>query len=281
MNAVDYAINRVMSADIDEYLLKLAFDNPNANYAGNWYNLVNQTTVEQGIREKVIHRLVLPACQMNGGKTELLDLSGSKFMNLGNGCIEVNVPDVTTGGRKIISVVEIYLGSMMSSVGSLGMGISDTANCGQGVVNEMLQGMIDGLSGNKMMPVTYTNIQMKGNNCFVIFGMTSGTFSLSAKVLLEYDAGMSSLSTAHYENFAELVEHAVKAYIYRTCRRPTQDAIMRHGVVLDDVKDDIMEFRNSFKDYKEYLENKFIKCMAYSDRMRVNDSIRAATPRRM
>jgi hypothetical protein len=281
MNCVDYAINRVLNSDIDDYLFDLAFKNVNSNYTGNWYNLVNQTTVEQGIREKVIHRTVLPACNVNGGKTEFIDLSSSKMMDLGNGVVEVNVPDTSTGGRKIISVTEIYLGSMASSAGMLGMGMNQEGTCGQGSVSDMMAGLVDNLSPNRSMPITYTNISMKGNNCFSIFGLNSGTYSMSAKCILEFDDGLSSISTRHYEQFAQLVEFAVKAFIYRTCKRPTQEAIMRHGVTLDGVKDDIMEFRSAWDDYKEYLEGKWTKCMAYSDRQRVTDSIRQATPRRM
>jgi hypothetical protein len=281
MSCVDYAINRVMNSDIDDYLLKLAFEKPNGNFAGNWYNMVNHTTVEQGIREKVLHRTVLPACNVNGGKTELIDFSGAQIRDLGNGCVEVNVPDILTGGRKIISVTEVYLGSMTSSTGMLGMSMNSNAMCGQGSVTDMTQGLIDSLSPSRSMPITYNNIHMTGNNCFVIYGLNSGTFSMTGKCILEFDEGMSSISTRQYEHFAKLVGFAVKAYIYRACRRPTQEAILRSGVPLDDIKDDINEYRDAWTSYEEFLTGEWTKRMAYSDRQRVNDSVRRSVPRRM
>ena len=282
MNAVQYAINRLFGSNIDDYLLELAFKkNPNTNWSGNWYNVVNSTTVEQGIMEKVIHRTVLPACNARGGKTEYIDLNGSVIRDLGNGCIEVNVPEVLTGGRKIISVAEVYLGSMTSASGMLGMGINDTGTCGQGSVSDMTQSLIDGLSPSRMMPITYTNIHMTGNNCFVIFGMNSGTFSMSAKMTLTYDEGLSSISTRHHELFADLVELAVKAYIYRTCRRPTSEAIRRSGVNLDDIRDDIAEFRGAWDEYKEMVKTTWTNAMAWSDRLSVHNNIKASVPRRM
>lgn len=277
---VDYAINKVLSSDIDEYLLKLAFENPNANFAGNWYNLVNQTTVEQGIREKVIHRLVLPNCNMLGGKTELIDLSGSRIRDVGNGCVEVNVPETLTGGRKIISVTEVYLGSMNSSVGMLSMGLSEGSNCGQGMLGDMTHNLIDGLTSNRSMPVTYTNIHMTGNNTFVIYGMVAGTYALTGKLILEYDSGLSSISPKHFDYFAELVELAVKSYIFRTCRRPTGEAIMRSGVPLDSIKDDIEQYRDAWERYKEYFKNVWTNKMAWSDTHRVAEAIRMSVPRR-
>jgi hypothetical protein len=281
MSACDYAINRVMNSDIDDYLLKLAFESPNANFAGNWYNYVNQTTVEQGIRERILHRLVLPACNVNGGKTEFVDLTGSQMRNLGNGCVEVNVPDILTGGRKIISVTEVYLGSMTSSAGMLGMSVSPNDLCGQGSVTDMTNSLIGAMSPSRSMPVTYNNVHMTGNNCFVIFGMNAGTYSMSAKCILEFDEGMSSISTRHWENFAKLVELATKAYIYRSCKRPAQEAVMRSGIPLEGIRDDIMEYRDSWKEYEEYLTTTWTKCMAYSDRQRVTDAVRRSTTRRM
>lgn len=281
MNCVDYAINRVTNCDIDDYLLKLAFESPNGNYLGNWYDLVNQTTVEQGIREKVIFRVVLPACNVNGGKTEYIDLAGSDIRDLGNGVVEVNVPEVVTGGRKIITVSEVYMGSMASATGMLGVGVSDPQTCGQGVLHDSLSGMLDSISSNRSMPLTYTNIHMTGNNCFAIFGINNGTTSLSAKMLLEYDTALSSIHPRHYDNFAELVELAVKAHIYRTCKRPVGEAVIRSGVPLDSIRDDVMDYRDAWTQYKEYFNETWIKCMAYSDRQRVQSGIRAMVPTRV
>lgn len=280
-NPVDYAIQRVQNSDIDDYLLKLAFENPNANYKGNWYGVGNNTTVSQGIREQVIHRLVLPACKVNGGKTELIDLGGSQMRSLGNGCVEVNVPEITTRGAKIISVTEVYQGSMQSAIGQLGAAINESGACGQGVLNEMMEGQLGALAGNRSMPVTYTDCHMTGNNCFVIFGMNVGTFSLSAKVILEYDEGMSSIHPRHYEYFAELVEWAVKNHIYRTCRRATQEAVYRSGVPLEDIRDDIQKYSDAWQGYKDYMEKEWKPRMAWSDKQAVVEGIRMTTPRRM
>lgn len=281
MNPCDYAINRVINSDIDEYLLKLAFENPNANYMGNWYNIAGATTIQQGIREQVIHRLILPACSMNGGKTEFVELSSARRTDKGNGCVEVNVPDVVTGGRKIVSVTEVYIATMTSATGGMGSAVNDPANCGRGSISDMTESLIDGLAPNRSMPITYTNVHMTGNNSFAIFGLNTGTFSMTAKCILEYDAGMSSIHPRHYEQFAELVEWAVKSHIYRKCKRPTQEAIIRSGVPLDGIKDDIEEYRDAWKSYKEYFEGTWARCMAWSDTQLVSDSIRMSVPRRM
>lgn len=281
MNCVDYAINMITGSDIDEYLLKLAFENPNANFNGNWYGMLNNTTVEQGIREKVIHRTVLPACQVGGGKTEYVDLTGARIRDLGNGYVEVNVPDSLTGGRKIITVEEIYLGSMASAAGMLSMGVNENTMCGQGSLNDMMQGLVDSLSSNRTMPPTYSNVHMTGNNSFVIVGMNSGTFSMTAKCLLEFDDGMTSIHPKAFDTFADLCLLATKAYIYRTCRRPTQEAVIRAGVPIESIRDDIDEYRDAWKDYREFFDTTWKKTMAYSDRQGMYNRIAMMTPTRM
>lgn len=280
MNCVAHAINMVTGSDIDEYLLKLAFENPNANFNGNWFGLFNNTTVEQGIREKVIYRTVLPSCKVSGGKTEYIDLTGARIRDLGNGYIEVNVPDSLTGGRKIVVVEEVYMGSMASAAGMLGMGANADAQCGSGSLNEMMGSFIDNLSGNRSMPQTYSNIHMTGNNSFVIAGMNGGTFSMTARCVLEYDQGMSSIHPRAYDTFGDLCILATKAYIYRTCRRPIQESVIRSGVPLDSIKDDVEEYRSAWQDYREFFATTWTKTMAYSDTQRMANTINMTVPSR-
>jgi len=129
MNCVDYAINEIVNAgDIPSYLLKLAFEKPNGNFLDNYFDMVNQSTIEQGIREKVIHQTVLPRCHIQGGMIEWLDLTSATMIDMGQGNVKIQVPDFITGGRKIISILEIYQGSMNSTSGVLGI-IGDGAGC--------------------------------------------------------------------------------------------------------------------------------------------------------
>lgn len=280
MSCVEHAINMVCNSDIDQYLLELAFTNPNSNFMGNWYDSVDQNTVEQGIREKVIHALVLPSCKINGGKTELIDLYGSRVRDMGNGCIECKVPLFVTGGRHIVSVTEVYLGSLNSISGILGLNQSNSA-CGQGVMGEMLGNVIDSLNTSRAIPQTYTNIHMNGNNSFVIFGMTNPLFSMCAKMVLEYDDNLSAITPRAWDVFGDLCILATKSFIYRTCRRPTEEAVRRSGVALDGIRDDIAEYRDAWQQYRELFSTTWTKKMAYSDDQRVMGAIQSITPRRM
>lgn len=280
MSCVQHGVDMVMNSDIDQYLLELAFKNPNGNFLGNWLNLVDQNTIEQGIMEKVIHAMVLPSCHINGGKTEFIDLYGARVRDVGMGAVEVKVPMFMTGGRHIVNVMEVYLGNLNSVTGILGLSTTNGA-CGQGVMNEMLGNQIDSLNTSRAIPQTYTNIHMNGSNSFVIFGMTNPLFSMCAKMTLEFDDNLSTINPRCWDTFGDMCILATKAYIYRTCRRPTEEAIKRSGVALDSIRDDINEYRDAWKEYRELQSTTWTKKMAYSDTTRVMIAIQSITPRRM
>lgn len=281
MNCVEYAINSVMNSDIPDYLLKLGFENANANYNGNWYGVLNQSTIEHGIRDQVIHKVLLPKCQVNGGQTEYIDLSGARMRDLGMAAIEVNVPMIFTGGRRITGVVEVYLGAMNSTMGMINAGVNTSGPCGQGAVNDMTSNLIDSLSPSRNFPPVYSNVRMTGVNTFVIFGLNAGTFSMTAKCFLEYDEGLSGIVPRHYDAFAQCARLATKAYLYRTCKYPVDEAVIRSGVTLDAIKDDISEYRDAYNEFEEYFDQNFKKRMAYSDRIGKVNSTRMVVPRRM
>lgn len=280
MSCVEHAINMVENSDIDQYLLELAFHNPNSNFLGNWYNTVDQNTVAQGIREKVIHGLVLPSCKINGGKTEFIDLYGSRTRDMGNGCIECKVPLFVTGGRHIVLVQEVYLGSLNSISGVLGLNSTNSA-CGQGVGNEMLQNQLDSMQSSRAIPQTYTNIHMNGNNSFVIFGMTNPLFSMCAKLILEYDDNLTAIHPRCWDVFGDLCILATKNYIWRTCKRPAEEAVRRSGVPLESIVDDISEYRDAWKEYRELFGGLWTKLMSHSDTQKKMNAIQSITQRRM
>lgn len=280
MSCTDYAINEVVNGgDISDYVLELAFTNPNQNISNNWYSVPNTVSVEQGIREKVIHATVLPRCNIQGGVTETIDLTGSQITHLGQNKAQVQVPDFLTGGRKIISVPEVYQGSINSSAGITPFNSSGVA-CGEGTMNHQLAGFIQGLRSNNSMPQTFTNNQVLGNNVFIIHGCPPGMFSLTARVLLESDDSMNHINPAAYPYFAILVNLAVKAYIYKNVRNRINEGVLKGGVNVDSIKDEVYGYSDAWKEYQDYFEEQWIKYMKYSDKDRKFRSINNQIQRR-
>lgn len=281
MNCVDYAINEVVEGgDISSYVLELAFANPNQNVVDNWLQDPLNYSVEQGLRERVIHGVVLKRCNIQGGITELLDLTGSSIIDLGQSKLQVQVPDFITGGRKIVSVAEVYQGSIGASSGVLSMA-AQNVGCGEGTLNDMMAGMVNGMRSNRSIPQTFTNIQVVGNNTFIIHNCPAGIFSMTARVILESDDNLSHINPRAYPYFAHLVELATKAHIYKHVRNKINEGVVRGGVNIDSVRDEVYGYQDAWKDYNEYFENEWLKYMSYSDVNRKAEAIRKSVPRRM
>lgn len=280
MSAVDFAIDYVIDGptDISEYLLKLAFDNPNNGYGSVWQPVNTEFSIEQGIREKVILKMVYPLCNVAGGTTEIIDLSYARLENLAGGIIAVSVPDFLTGGRRILQVIEVYPGNINRAI-SNGNNFSNYATCGSGQVNNALNRLIGGLDDSNVQR-TFTSFTMTGNNSFIIRDAGSALFNMLAKVVMSYDEHFSTLPNKMYDKFAEFVELGVKAYIYKTCRRGMQEAVSRFGVTIDDLQDDIQGYADCHREFKDMYHNELKKYLAYADPKGKADSIKMLVPRK-
>lgn len=274
--SIDYIVNGV--CDISPYLLKLAFDNPNNGYGSVWSPVNTEFSVEQGIREKVILKMVAPMLNVAGGQTEIIDLSSARIENLAGGIIHVNVPDFLTGGRRIASVIEVYPGNINRAIAN-GNNFSNYATCGTSAVTNGMSRIIAGLD-NSNVQRTFTTFTMTGNNSFIIRDAGSAMFNMVAKVILSYDEHFSGIPLRMYDKFAELVELATKAYIYKNCRRGMQEAVSRFGVSVSDVQDDIQGYSDASREFKDFYNNEIKKYMSYADKKGVSDTIKMMVPRK-
>lgn len=277
---VDFAIDYVMNGatDISDYLLKLAFYNPNNGYGGIWGNNNDSFSVEQGIREKVISKMVAPLLQVAGGQTEIIDLSGAQIENLAGGVIWVSVPDYLTGGRRIIEVIEVYPGNINRAVAN-GYNFGGAATCGSSMMNNSLNRLMTGLTDSNVTR-SFNSFTMVGPNSFLIRDAGSAMFNMIAKVVLSYDESFSGIPVKMYDKFAELVELGTKAYIYKTCRRGMQEAVSRFGVTVDDVQDDIQGYSDAHQQFKEFYNDRMKKYMAYADAKGKTDQLKMIVPRK-
>lgn len=282
MSPVDFSIQNLISGvnDIPEYLLKLAFDNPNNSYGSVWSPVNTEYSIEQGIREKVILKMVAPLVNVIGGNTEILDLSSARITNMQGGHIHVNVPDFLTGGRKIISVIEVYPGNLNRAIASGYNMTSGNGSCDTGgQVGNTLNRLMGGLDDSNVQR-SFTSFTMTGNNSFLIRDAGAAMFNMIAKVVLAYDEHFSVIPPKMYDKFYELVELATKAYIYKTCRRGVQEAVSRYGVSVDDVRDDVERYADSAREFKEFFNEELKKHLAYADPKGVSDSLKMMVPRK-
>jgi hypothetical protein len=279
-NPVDFAIDYVINGptDITEYLLKLAFYNPNNGYNAIWGPMNDSFSIEQGIREKVVNKMVAPLLKVAGGQTEIIDLSGAQIENLAGGVIWVSVPDFLTGGRRILEVIEVYPGNINRAIAN-GYNFGNYANCGASMMNNSLNRLISGLDDGNVTR-SFNSFTMVGPNSFIIRDAGSAMFNMIAKVILSYDENFSGVPVKMFDKFAELVELGTKAYIYKTCRRGMQEAVSRFGVTVDDVQDDIQGYADAAQQFKDFYNDRMKKYMAYADAKGKTDTLKMIVPRK-
>lgn len=280
MSAVDYAVEQIVNGvtDISPYLLQLAFDNPNKGFQDIWGPTNNDYSIEQGIREKIILKMIHPTFNAAGGNTEIIDLSAATIRNLSGGIIAVNVPDFLTGGRRIVSVLNVYPGNLNRAIAN-GNNFFGSLSCGNGgVMGDAMNRLLGGLDSGQITQ-TFTNITITGKNSFIIRDAGSAMFNMVAKVILSYDEHFSTIHPKMYDKFAELVELGVKVYIYKNCRRGMQEAVARLGVSVEQLMDDISEYRDAAKDFRQFMEDPIKKYLAYSDPKGVSDTMKMLMPR--
>lgn len=283
MSLVQYCIDYVLDGpnDISLQALRLAFDDTISGLSYPQYTSMEYDSnynIEQGIREKVIYKMIGKMINASGGVTEVIDLSTSRIRYLGNGIIHVNVPDTVTGGREILSVIAVYpgtIGSMLMYGSGNGM-----ARCGNGgAIGNSLNSIAKNLTNDHVVS-SYSNITKTGRNSFIIKAAGMLLFTMSAKVILSYDEEFSVISPKAYEYFGDLTVLGTKAYIYKHCRRGLKEAVRRFGFSVDELQDEIDGYADAHREYSE-LYTKIKKILAYADSKGVSDHINMIVPRRL
>ena len=262
MSVIDFAINYIQDgpSDISPYMLKLAFENPNNGYGSVWQPVNTEFSIDQGIREKVIMKMCAPLMNVAGGTTEVIDLSYARIENLAGGVIAVNVPDFLTGGRRIMQVIEVYPGNINRAIMN-GNNFSGPAQCGVGQMNNALSRVLNGLDDGNVQR-TFTNITPTGKNSFIIRDAGSALFNMIAKVVLSFDDHFTSLHPKSFDKFADWIELGTKAYIYKNCRRGMQEAVSRFGVTVEELQDEIQQYADSGKEFKDMYYNEMKKILS-------------------
>lgn len=282
MSLVNFCINHVINGpnEISEYALKLAFDNPVSGMGyPAWSDIENDSnySIEQGIRQKVIYNMMGPLLNVGGGTTELIDLSGAKIRWLGNGMLHVNVPDSLTGGREILSIINLYPANVSTAMVAGG---GTQSSCGSGLIGSELNKLISGLSSNNVIS-GFTDTSRTGRNSFLIRTPGINLYNLIAKVILSYDDNFSIINPKAYPYIAELAVLGTQAFIYKNCRRGLKEAVQKYGYSLDDLQDEIDTYRESGKEFMELYNTQIRKILAYADPKGVSDMIAMIVPRRM
>lgn len=198
-NAIVYALNHVRNFIPPEILNKVFIANINHN------NLI-PIDVNVIIKEKVIQNMVLPAMNLVNGVQERINLSNLTPMYSDMTSMVIQVPKNLTQGKSIVSAISMEYGN--SIYGTSLTYPNYNTNQLQGAANTLLDAQ------NGVSISSTSNVSLVGENTILIREGIRWIGNLTLVCYLENDSEMNSLTPRAIVTFAEIVELAVKAYIY-------------------------------------------------------------------
>jgi hypothetical protein len=246
MNPLRHALSRIAHS-IPMQILKEAFE-PDRHFV----------TLDERIREEVIVGRVLPDCNLFSGKTARILLQSNwveytsipsmlGLISAGNYTV-YRIPPDFRDNRNIVAVTALdyppayYSGDMMVNFGMNGVGRSS---------GDLACQAINSLTGRGMTQRP-TPILREGNMVYV-YPPQSTHIDWLLTCRLEYDDQFMNMEASSIEPFRNLVECAVKAYIYNSLVLKIDSMRMEGGADFSKLKDIVESYSDQNDKYDELL----------------------------
>lgn len=250
-NAIVYALNHVRLLNIPpEILNKVFISNINHN------NLI-PIDVNAIIKEKVIAGIVLPAMNLVNGVQERLNLSNLSPMYSDMTSMVIQVPKNLTQGKSIMSALSVEYGN---SVYGTSLTYPDyNVNQLQGAVKTLLD------SQNGVQISSTSNVSLIGENTILIREGIRWVGNLTLVCYLENDSELNSIPPRAIITFAEIVELALKAYIYNQTIVLMDRAQIYAGHELGAFREVIYNWSDAGQQFMEKIKGDWSRTMYLAD----------------
>ena len=250
MNAISYALNHVRNFIPNEILNKVFISNINHN------NLI-PIDVNEIIKELVIANMVLPAMNLVNGVQERINLSNLTPMYQDMTTMVIRVPKNMTQGKSILSAISIEYGN---SLYGTSLTYPDyNVNQLQGAAKVLL----DSTNGTSINSTA--NVNLIGENTIMIKEGIRWVGNLILVCYLENDSNLNTIPPRAIITFAEIVELAVKAYIYNHTIILMDRAQIYAGHELGAFREVIYNWSDCGKEFMEKIKTDWSKTMYLAD----------------
>ena len=268
MNPIKKAIEEAKYR-IPRQLLERVFIDGSIFGRTNW-----RSNLDEQILALVVRPRVLVDCNLIGGTQELIPLQGLAFVSPPDyqWATVVHIPKDRTFNKSINSVLNVMFFNTAQIAGFAGASMLAS---GQGTSmfnpsasdNSALMAATAGvLAAMDKIPYTSTSrVQMCGENTILIRdGMTIPQNSY-LRCVLANDENLTNLQLRSYRHFSNLVEHAIKAYIYNELIVQVDVAELRYGQQLGVFKEIVTSYADANTNYLDYLTNTWEKVAFMND----------------
>lgn len=209
------------------------------------------------IREKVIDARVMVDCNLLGGTQVELPLASVQPMQVDNYKTIYQIPMSLTQNRVISKVLSLTMANS-TMLNSSYMGVE-----GYSQILEAAKGMMASQAGIPIVSTAY--IRLIAENTVLVSDYMSLPRTAFLRCFLENDNEYSQLNPMTYPHFSQLVELAVKAYIYNKGRIQVGMGQLVGGMELGVFRETIDGYSDANEMYKTYIKEVWTKVMIMDD----------------
>lgn len=280
--ATDHALND-LHFNIPTELLHAAFMLNEAVYTHTGLRQILNTSLNEAITSRVIRSKVMRDCDAVGGEEIIIPLYNTQFIKPDNYTIIFRVDKAKTQGRKISAVLSVMYGYPDALYGTPTNAIGAYTPAASafnrvGAVTNAGYGMLT--SYGPAAEIQLSNVAITGENTITIYETQLITEQLTLRCRVTNDEELNNIPQRAWPQFSQLVEFAVKAFIYKQLWIKIDRGQLVGGAELGSFKDMVSEWSDAGANYKDYLRNTWTNVAAYSNKLGKYRAIRRGTAKR-
>ena len=270
MNPFAKAVAEVQAC-IPQLILQRAFVDASRFGRNTW-----RSSLEEQIIATVIRPRVMVDCDLIGGIEAFVPLEGLKFITSDDtqGGTVIEIPKDRTQQKSITSVISLRFSNpiqMPGASGSSAFGLLPTYVTGNNVSAQdrtALMGATAGLLASvDNIPLTATNrVDLIGENTIYVSDTVRLPTSSVLQCKLANHEDMQNLQPRYYLQFAEMVVHAVKAYIYNKLVLEIGAGELMFGQQLGRFKEIVESYADANQNYIDFRNQKWGRISIMADR---------------
>lgn len=232
-------------------------------------------SLEDQMLTLVVRPRVMVDCNLVGGITQLIPLYGLGMELVDNAqwSTVMRIPKERTFGKSIMTVEDVSFFSVAAASSYVGGAIangniSGTSYSPSASDNSAMMAAITGvLSAQDKIPYTSTSrIELINENTILLrdgWPLEQQVGFLRCK--LENDENMNNIQPSSYRYFAQLVEYAIKAFIYNRLKIQVDVGELRAGATIGAFRDILDSYSDANQNYQDYLTNTWAKVAFMND----------------
>ncbi len=236
---------------INRHILDKAFINRTFDY-----RYTNQSNVDDQILTMVIRPRVLLDCNIVGGVTAMVMLDGLPIDKPNNYITIIHIPKSRTNNKSIISVSNVnYYDLGISGLYSGAPGYGYNASIDMTENTAAMNGALGIMASLDRIPITSTSdAQLVAENTIMIKDVFAMPPTAVLRCTLENDENLSNIQPRSYHHFFQLVEFAVKAYIYNELIVDMDMGELQGGQQLGIFKQIVESYSDAEQNYQDKLK---------------------------